>query len=327
MGLIAVAVGAGAFFGPQVLESWDSFVFDHQVRGEPATFSAYAHEKRQELAASIKQWWTGAAPPTPPETPEIAKAPDVVAPPPLPQAAPPAPIPENTLIGRLTIPRLRLKAIVREGSGENTLSLALGHIPGTSLPGQSGTVGIAGHRDTIFRSLRNIKKNDVIRFETLKGSRTYQVVDTKIVKPSDVSVLKPQDHPELTLVTCYPFYYVGSAPDRFIVQAREISNDPDSVISEIPETAPKAPPTPREGSFTVALNHSGELAPGISMGVTDTDAERKRVSGWMWIMPDRKTVWLRDQAATEPLVFYRDGKKRELVITGVSSNGVSGYVD
>ncbi len=130
------------------------------------------------------------------------------------------------MVGRLTIPRLNLTAMVREGDKETTLSLALGHIPGTALPGQNGNVGVAGHRDALFRGLRNVKKDDVIRFETVRGDYLYQVEETEIVKPEEVSVLKPGPHSELTLVTCYPFYFVGSAPDRFIVKARAITSAP-----------------------------------------------------------------------------------------------------
>ena len=125
-------------------------------------------------------------------------------------------------LGRLTIPRLKLRAIVREGVGEDTLSLALGHIPDTAMPGQPGNVGVAGHRDTIFRSLRDIRPNDLIVFETRTRRFSYRVEGTEVVKPDNVSVLKASSSPELTLVTCYPFRYVGSAPDRFIVRARQV---------------------------------------------------------------------------------------------------------
>lgn len=125
-------------------------------------------------------------------------------------------------LGRLTIPRLKLRAMVREGVGEDTLSLALGHIPDTAMPGQPGNVGLAGHRDTIFRALRGIRKNDLIVFETRRARYTYRVEGIGIVKPENVSVLKASSAPELTLVTCYPFRYVGSAPDRFIVKARQV---------------------------------------------------------------------------------------------------------
>ena len=136
----------------------------------------------------------------------------------------PAPAPgTGVVVGRLSIPRLRLHSIVREGDGEATLTLALGHIPHTAMPGQAGNVGVAGHRDTIFRSLRSIRKGDLIVIETLGGNYTYRVDGIEIVKPDDVSVLNSGRARELTLVTCYPFQYAGSAPDRFIVRARQVT--------------------------------------------------------------------------------------------------------
>ena len=131
----------------------------------------------------------------------------------------PSPAP-GSLLGRLTIPRLHLSAMVREGTESGTLGVALGHVPGTALPGLSGNVGIAGHRDTLFRCLRKISKGDLIVFQTAQGSYTYGVEDTAIVKPQDIGVLAPGAGPEITLVTCYPFSYIGSAPDRFIVHAQ-----------------------------------------------------------------------------------------------------------
>jgi sortase A len=130
----------------------------------------------------------------------------------------------NDLVGRLSIPRLDLSAMVREGDTETTLSLALGHIPGTALPGQTGNVGVAGHRDALFRGLRYIRKDDLIKFETVKANYLYRVEDMEIVKPEQVSVLQARDYSELTLVTCYPFYFVGSAPERFIVKARAVTS-------------------------------------------------------------------------------------------------------
>jgi sortase A len=127
-------------------------------------------------------------------------------------------------VGRLIIPRLKLRAVIREGTGEDTLSLALGHIPSTALPGQNGNMAIAGHRDTIFRALRDIRKNDLIVLETPAAKYAYRVEGMRIVKPSQVSVLQPGRSRELTLVTCYPFRYIGSAPDRFIVKARQVAS-------------------------------------------------------------------------------------------------------
>jgi len=138
---------------------------------------------------------------------------------PSPGGCPQAPVAQNGLIGRLSIPRLGLQAMVREGDSAGTLSVALGHIPGTAMPGQNGNVGVAGHRDTLFRGLGAVRLDDVIVFETLQGTYRYQVDNTQVVKPTDVAVLRDRKFPELTLVTCYPFYYVGAAPDRFIVTA------------------------------------------------------------------------------------------------------------
>ena len=128
----------------------------------------------------------------------------------------------NGLLGRMEIPRLGVSVIVAEGTAETTLRRAGGHIPGTSFPGQRGNIGIAGHRDTLFRPLRNIRQNDVITLTTLAGEYRYRVMSTEIVSPSDVTVLESDGHEVLTLVTCYPFYFVGPAPDRFIVRAARV---------------------------------------------------------------------------------------------------------
>jgi sortase A len=113
--------------------------------------------------------------------------------------------------------------IVVEGISAKILRRAAGHIPGTPLPGQRGNVGISAHRDTFFRPLRNIKQNDIIELTTLLGEYRYRVVSTRIVGPNDVAVLEGSGNEVLTLVTCYPFYFVGAAPDRFIVRAERIT--------------------------------------------------------------------------------------------------------
>ena len=139
---------------------------------------------------------------------------------PMPQGKPPQP---SEVIGRLEIPRLNLTVMVREGADGKTLHQAVGHIPGTALPGYAGNVALAGHRDTFFRALRNIKKDDTIELETENGTYRYLVESTDIVGPRDVGVLAASHGQTLTLVTCYPFYYVGSAPKRFIVRAAQVS--------------------------------------------------------------------------------------------------------
>lgn len=129
---------------------------------------------------------------------------------------------EDGLIGRIGISRLGISVMVMEGDSEATLQLAAGHIAGTALPGQPGNVGIAGHRDSFFRPLRNIREGDIVTLTTPGGEFRYSVASTRIVRPDDVSVLDSDSREILTLVTCYPFYFVGPAPDRFIVRAERI---------------------------------------------------------------------------------------------------------
>ena len=119
----------------------------------------------------------------------------------------------------LKIPRLRLEAPVLEGTDDLTLNSGVGRIPGTALPGQYGNIGIAGHRDGFFRGLKDIAKGDTIELVTLRRTDVYVVDKIYITQPEDVNVLRAGSKPELTLVTCYPFYYMGSAPQRYIVQA------------------------------------------------------------------------------------------------------------
>jgi sortase A len=122
-------------------------------------------------------------------------------------------------VALLSIPRLQLSSIVLEGTDERELKLGPGHIAGTSLPGDGGNVGVAGHRDTFFRPLRLIKEDDTIHLTTHDRAYQYRVVSTKIVEPNEVQVLQPIGQETLTLVTCYPFDFVGPAPKRFIVRA------------------------------------------------------------------------------------------------------------
>ena len=126
---------------------------------------------------------------------------------------------EGAVIAELGVPRLGLSTMVVEGVEDGDLKLAAGHIPGTALPGKQGNIGIAGHRDTFFRPLRFIRKDDVIALTTLRGVSRYRVVSTKIVGPDEVQVLYPTGRDALTLVTCYPFNFVGAAPRRFVVRA------------------------------------------------------------------------------------------------------------
>ncbi len=122
-------------------------------------------------------------------------------------------------LGILTIPKIGLEVPVLEGIDTMTLDRGAGRIPGTALPGQPGNIGIAGHRDGFFRGLKDISTGDTIIFSTLDSRNTYAVESIRIVNPGDVKVLGPTPKPSLTLVTCYPFYFVGVAPRRFVVHA------------------------------------------------------------------------------------------------------------
>ena len=124
------------------------------------------------------------------------------------------------LVGMLDVPRLRLSTPVIEGDDTRTLKRAVGHLPDTPMPWSRGNSAIAGHRDGLFRPLKDVKVGDEIRFRSTQKEYRYRVTKTAIVMPDDLSVLGPQSDPAtLTLITCYPFYYVGSAPKRFVVHA------------------------------------------------------------------------------------------------------------
>jgi sortase A len=149
----------------------------------------------------------------------------------------PEAVPMSGVIGRIEIARLGVSVMVKEGDDGKTLRRAAGHVPGTALPGQPGNVAVTAHRDTFFRPLRNIQMNDVVTLATLQGEYRYRVVSTKIVSPEDVSVLDPTGHETLTLVTCHPFYFVGNAPNRFIVHADRVM-EPIAPASEAHQANP-----------------------------------------------------------------------------------------
>jgi sortase A len=136
------------------------------------------------------------------------------------------------VIGRLDIPRLKMSAAVAEGDDEKTLSKAIGHLPDTPLPWHRwGNAGLAAHRDGLFRPLEQIKVKDEVRLVTPRGEYHYRVTKTHIVDPNEVWVLAPTKKPTVTLITCYPFSFVGNAPRRFIVQAELIGHVSGSVLT------------------------------------------------------------------------------------------------
>lgn len=131
---------------------------------------------------------------------------------------------EGGVIGQIQVPRLHLQAIVVQGSSHTILRRAVGHIPETALPGEQGNVALAGHRDTFFRPLRNIRLGDAITLKTPGGDFQYRVESTEVVAATEVGVLAASTGRTLTLITCFPFNYIGSAPNRFVVRARELAS-------------------------------------------------------------------------------------------------------
>ncbi len=125
-------------------------------------------------------------------------------------------------LGQIRIERLGLKVAISEGERASVLRLGVGHLPDTPWIGQGGNVALAGHRDTVFRSLRKIQTGDVIEIATAKTLVRYRVEKTAVVSADDLTVLESSNSSTLTLITCYPFTFFGAAPDRFIVRAKEI---------------------------------------------------------------------------------------------------------
>jgi len=138
----------------------------------------------------------------------------------------------NVPIGRLEIPRIGLSAVVMEGDDEQTLNVAVGHLPDTPMPWQESNAVLAGHRDTFFRPLRRLQGGDEMRLVTPRGTFRYRATRQLVVEPDEVWVLDPSPTAALTLVTCYPFDFVGPAPRRFVVHAERIVE-----TSEAPETS------------------------------------------------------------------------------------------
>jgi sortase A len=148
------------------------------------------------------------------------------------RAAPPPPEPSKPAlpltmplgepIGTLKVPRLGLSAVVAEGDDKPVLDDAAGHLPDTALPWNDGNTAVAAHRDGLFRPLKGIKIGDTLRFETVHGDFEYRVTETYIVEPDDIWVLNPTLEPTLTLISCYPFNFIGNAPKRFIVKAERL---------------------------------------------------------------------------------------------------------
>lgn len=223
LGLACIGFYSYGLVDQYIVQRYENWAFDQEISGRTAvTFTDYA---RENLPFGSLLSAPSAEP----------------APTPIPEKAAPVALSEGDLVGRVSISRLGIEAIIREGVSKKTLKTSVGHIPATALPGAEGNFAIAAHRDTLFRALKDIKEGDEVTVESDSKIYTYQVVGTRIVRPSDVSVLRSDGNglqsasidaktpPRLlTMITCYPFYYVGSAPKRFIVQAQLISENASS---------------------------------------------------------------------------------------------------
>ncbi|MEL7187127.1 MAG: class D sortase [Pseudomonadota bacterium] len=138
--------------------------------------------------------------------------------------------PVSEAIGLVSIERLGINVAVFDGTSEKVLNIGAGRIPGTARFGRDGNLAIAAHRDGFFRGLKDIRVGDAISVKHGDGNDQFVVTNTWIVEPDDVSVLEPTDERSITLVTCYPFYFVGNAPQRFIV--RGVASDDKSIIKK-----------------------------------------------------------------------------------------------
>jgi sortase A len=126
---------------------------------------------------------------------------------------------EGDILGRIEIRRLGVSVVILEGTTSQTLLHGVGHIEGTALPGEPGNIGIAGHRDTYFRVLKDIRADDEIQIQTATGITRYKVDWIQITVPNDVGIVSHDAESALTLVSCYPFHYIGAAPERFVVHS------------------------------------------------------------------------------------------------------------
>ncbi len=147
-------------------------------------------------------------------------------------------ISRSGLIGRIEIPRLGVSAMVAEGTSTRVLRRAVGHLSETALPGEPGNVALAGHRDSFFRRLSLVREGDRVRITTPDGVHEYSVESHRVVGPKDMGVLESSSIPTLTLITCFPFNYIGAAPERFVVRARQIEPARTNAAASAPDRVP-----------------------------------------------------------------------------------------
>lgn len=249
VGLVCLGWVGWNWAATEVDQSWSNYELNAERRGEEPTVWGYIRDRdkkpESDPASQSEQQAKAGDTLTRDKAEKQTRA-----------RSAPAPAPKRyrvgATVGRVEMPRLRISAIVKYGVDDKTLKRAVGLVPGTALPGLPGNVGIAAHRDTFFRNLRDVKVGDRIKMTTPTGTWEYEVDSTKIVWPKNVEVLDPTPEPAITLVTCYPFNYVGNAPRRFIVRAKQVSP-----LSE-PQIAAAKPAAPGREGATTATKKSRE---------------------------------------------------------------------
>jgi LPXTG-site transpeptidase (sortase) family protein len=229
VGIVSLLIYGAGFGHSHFFRAYDQWAFDRSLRGEPANVTAFlghlagfANREHKPLPArstrtaeirSRKALIPGEGPDQDKWAAERVRSYQKS-------------VSMNSLpLARLEIPAIDLSAMVLEGTDTWTLNRGVGHIRGTAAPGVKGNTGIAGHRDGFFRGLRNISKNDRILLTTVDGTYHYRVASIQIVSPNHTEVLAPTPEPSLTLVTCYPFFFVGDAPKRYIVTSRLVKHN------------------------------------------------------------------------------------------------------
>jgi sortase A len=173
------------------------------------------------------------------------------------------------LVGRLEIPRLGVSAMVTEGISARALGRGVGHVPHTAFPGERGNVGLAAHRDTYFRGLKDIAQGDRVRFVTPGGIFSYEVEWARVVHPDRIDLLGETVGSALTLVTCYPFHWVGNAPKRFVVRCRPIGEPALRHVGAPPKVVVATPPDEDEKDEAIAIPAPAELV--LDAGTDSTD--------------------------------------------------------
>lgn len=219
LGLIALGYYWLVNIDARVFQTYQSWRLDRVLNHQPASPGAFLAERLVRVRVELTDGRIASPDQSKPE----CRSSNVARPP---SAAQRPLLGEGLLMGRIEVPRIGLSAIVLEGDSEAILRKAVGHVPSTFFPGEPGNVVIAGHRDTFFRALKSIQKDDHIALVTPEGTFGYRVGSIDLVNPTDVQVLRSSGHATLTLITCYPFEYIGSAPKRFVVQAQETDSGP-----------------------------------------------------------------------------------------------------